>query len=58
MNVMRDCARLPRLIDALLDDAMADFQDAFLSGPPPLGPGAPASALLEAFIDERLRLLR
>jgi AcrR family transcriptional regulator len=45
------------LFDALLDDGMAEFQDAFLSGPPPLGPGAPASARLEAFVDEFLRLM-
>jgi AcrR family transcriptional regulator len=45
------------LIDALLDDAMAELQDAFLSGPPPLGPGAPASVRLEAFVDELLRFL-
>jgi AcrR family transcriptional regulator len=45
------------LIDALLDDAMAEFQDAVLSGPPPLGPGAPADVRLEAFIDELLRLM-
>jgi AcrR family transcriptional regulator len=44
------------LIDALLDDAMAEFQDAFLSGPPPLGPGAPARVRLEAFVDGLLRL--
>src|SRR5258708_3978379 len=31
------------LTEALLDDATAALQDAFLSGPPPLGPGAPAS---------------
>jgi AcrR family transcriptional regulator len=45
------------LFDALLDDAMAEFQNAFLSGPPPLGPGAPASVRLEAFVDEFLRLM-
>jgi AcrR family transcriptional regulator len=44
------------LCDALLNDSMAEFQDAFLSGPPPLGPGAPASVRLEAFVDELLRL--
>ena len=44
------------LFDALLDDAMAEFQDAFLSGPPPLGPGAPAGERLEAFVDELVRL--
>lgn len=45
------------LVDALLDDAAAEFQDAFLSGPPPLGPGAPARVRLEAFLDELLRLV-
>jgi AcrR family transcriptional regulator len=45
------------LFDALIDDAMAEFQDAFLSGPPPLGPGGPASVRLEAFVDEFLRLM-
>jgi AcrR family transcriptional regulator len=45
------------LFDALLDDATAEFQNAFLSGPPPLGPGAPASVRLEAFVDEFVRLM-
>jgi AcrR family transcriptional regulator len=45
------------LFDALLDDSMAEFQDAFISGPPPLGPGAPASVRLEAFVDEFLALM-
>jgi AcrR family transcriptional regulator len=45
------------LMEALLDDSMRAFQDAFLSGPPPLGPGAPASVRLEAFVDELLRLM-
>ena len=45
------------LTEALLDDATAEFQDAFLSGPPPLGPGAPASARLEAFLDGLLALM-
>jgi AcrR family transcriptional regulator len=45
------------LFDALLNDAMAEFQDAFLSGPPPLGPGAPASVRLEAFVEKFLRLM-
>ena len=45
------------LFDALLDDAMSEFQDAFLSGPPPLGPGAPAAVRLEAFIDEFVRFM-
>src|ERR1700688_2722236 len=45
------------LTTALLDEHMRAFQDAFLSGPPPLGPGAPASERLEAFIDALLALL-
>jgi AcrR family transcriptional regulator len=44
------------LTQALLDEYMREFQDAFLSGPPPLGPGAPAPERLEAFVDELLRL--
>ena len=34
---------------ALLDEQTRDFQNALISGPPPLGPGAPASERLEAF---------
>jgi AcrR family transcriptional regulator len=45
------------LTEALLDDATAALQVAFLSGPPPLGPGAPASMRLEALVDELLRLM-
>jgi AcrR family transcriptional regulator len=45
------------LTEALLDDATVEFQDAVLSGPPPLGPGAPPSVRLEAFVDELLRLM-
>jgi AcrR family transcriptional regulator len=45
------------LTAALLDEHMRAFQDAFLSGPPPLGPGAPAHERLEAFVDELLALL-
>jgi AcrR family transcriptional regulator len=37
------------LTHALLDDYMRSFQDAVISGPPPLGPGAPAAERLEAF---------
>ena len=33
---------------------MRDFQDRFLHGPPPLGPGAPAPERLEAFVVELL----
>ncbi len=34
---------------ALLDQQTRDFQDALISGPPPLGPGAPARERLRAF---------
>lgn len=44
------------LIRALLDDVMRDFQDAFLAGPPPLGPGAAPTERLEAFVLELARL--
>ncbi|MEV6036877.1 helix-turn-helix domain-containing protein [Nonomuraea sp. NPDC052116] len=35
---------------ALLDDRERDLQQRVLSGPPPLGPGAPASERLTAFV--------
>jgi AcrR family transcriptional regulator len=34
---------------ALLDEQTRDFQNALISGPPPLGPGAPACERLRAF---------
>lgn len=37
------------LLQALLDHSEVQFQEAFLSGPPPLGPGADAGARLRAF---------
>ena len=43
------------LTAALLDDYVRDFQDAILSGPPPLGPGAPPDERLEAFVVELVR---
>jgi AcrR family transcriptional regulator len=43
------------LTQALLDEYMRDFQEAFLHGPPPLGPGAPPSERLEAFVDELIQ---
>jgi AcrR family transcriptional regulator len=42
---------------ALLDDHTRAFQDALISGPPPLGPGAPAVERLHAFGDGYLELL-
>jgi AcrR family transcriptional regulator len=44
------------LTQALLDEYMRDFQDAFLRGPPPLGPGARAAERLEAFVVELVSL--
>ena len=43
------------LTAALLDDSVREFQDAILSGPPPLGPGAPPGERLEAFVVELVR---
>jgi AcrR family transcriptional regulator len=40
------------LTHALLDEYMREFQDAFLRGPPPLGPSAPPAERLEAFVVE------
>lgn len=42
---------------ALLDEHTRDFQDALISGTPPLGPGAPAAERLRAFGDGYLALL-
>ena len=42
---------------ALLDERTRRFQDAVLSGPPPLGPGAPAPARLRAFGEAYLDML-
>ncbi|MGH2908825.1 MAG: TetR/AcrR family transcriptional regulator [Solirubrobacteraceae bacterium] len=38
------------LTEAMLDVHTAELQDGFLSGPPPLGPGAPPRERLEAFM--------
>jgi AcrR family transcriptional regulator len=38
------------LLHALLDEDTIDLQNQFLSGPPPLGPGAPPAERLEAFM--------
>jgi AcrR family transcriptional regulator len=42
---------------ALLDDHTRAFQDALISGPPPLGPGAPPAERLHAFGDGYLDLV-
>jgi AcrR family transcriptional regulator len=44
------------LFQALLDEHLRAFQDAFMAGPPPLGPGAPAEERLVAFVDGLLDL--
>jgi AcrR family transcriptional regulator len=45
------------LFQALLDEHLREFQDAFLFGPPPLGPGVPAEERLAAFLDGFLDML-
>jgi AcrR family transcriptional regulator len=45
-----------RLFQALMDEHLRTFQDAFIFGPPPLGPGAPAEDRLAAFLDGLLDL--
>jgi AcrR family transcriptional regulator len=44
------------LTGALIDEYMRAFQDEFLRGAPPLGPGAPPQERLEAFFAELVRL--
>lgn len=44
------------LFQALLNEHLRAFQDAFMFGPPPLGPGACAAARLAAFVDGLLDL--
>ncbi|MFE9428632.1 TetR/AcrR family transcriptional regulator [Kitasatospora sp. NPDC006697] len=49
-TVYRRFGDVSALLYALLDEAEQRFQQAFLSGPPPLGPGAPAGERLRAFL--------
>jgi AcrR family transcriptional regulator len=42
---------------ALLDERERELQERIISGPPPLGPGAPAVERLAAFVDAYLELL-
>lgn len=44
------------LTTALIDDYMKAFQDGFLRGAPPLGPGAPPGERLEAFFVQLIEL--
>src|SRR5690349_17671450 len=45
------------IFQALLDDDERAFQEQVLSGPPPLGPGAPARERLIAYGQARIRFL-
>jgi AcrR family transcriptional regulator len=49
-TVYRRFGDLSGLAFALLDDEEREFQRAYLSGPPPLGPGAPPTARIRAFL--------
>ncbi|MFJ6100266.1 TetR/AcrR family transcriptional regulator [Streptomyces sp. NPDC092359] len=50
-TVYRRFGDVAQLLWALLDDRERRFQEAYMSGPPPLGPGAPADERLDAFLD-------
>lgn len=50
-TVYRRFGDVSQLLWALLDDRERQFQEAYLGGPPPLGPGAPAAERLDAFLD-------
>ena len=45
------------LMQALLDHAQRDFQESYMRGPAPLGPGAPPLERLHAFGGARIRAL-
>ncbi|GAB1338679.1 TetR/AcrR family transcriptional regulator [Streptomyces sp. E-15] len=49
-TVYRRFGDVGRLLFALLDDGEQRFQEAFMTGPPPLGPGAPPAERLRAFL--------
>ncbi|WP_282694699.1 TetR/AcrR family transcriptional regulator [Streptomyces sp. CC208A] len=50
-TVYRRFGDVSQLLWALLDERERRFQEAYMSGPPPLGPGAPADERLDAFFD-------
>ncbi|MBX9423989.1 MULTISPECIES: TetR/AcrR family transcriptional regulator [Streptomyces] len=50
-TVYRRFGDVSQLLWALLDDRERQFQEAYMSGPPPLGPGASAAERLDAFLD-------
>ena len=49
-TVYRRFGDVSRLLFALLDEDERRFQETFLAGPPPLGPGAPPAERLRAFL--------
>ncbi|MEU8540015.1 TetR/AcrR family transcriptional regulator [Streptomyces sp. NPDC048717] len=49
-TVYRRFGEVSQLLWALLDERERRFQETYLSGPPPLGPGAPATQRLYAFL--------
>ncbi|WP_406341256.1 TetR/AcrR family transcriptional regulator [Streptomyces sp. NBC_00648] len=49
-TVYRRFGDVSQLLFALLDDSEQRFQQSFLTGPPPLGPGAPPADRLGAFL--------
>ncbi|AXE22251.1 TetR family transcriptional regulator [Streptomyces globosus] len=49
-TVYRRFGGVSGLLLALLDEGEKRFQEAFLAGPPPLGPGAPPEERLRAFL--------
>src|SRR5690348_17247011 len=49
-TVYRRFGDVGQLLFALLDEGERRFQQAFLTGPPPLGPGAPPADRLRAFL--------
>lgn len=55
-TVFRAFGNRSGLFAALTDESERSFQQEFLSGPPPLGPGAPAVQRLLAYGEGRLRL--
>jgi len=49
-TVYRRFGNVSRLLFAVLDDDEQRFQEAFMTGPPPLGPGAPPAERLRSFL--------
>ncbi|WP_418957938.1 TetR/AcrR family transcriptional regulator [Streptomyces tritici] len=50
-TVYRRFGDVSSLLWALLDERERQFQEAYMAGPPPLGPGAPPEERLHAFLD-------